>query len=269
MSLMEKFRKSLRMSLNGKEKKPMKLTDILRPYRLIEKAKEQQEEDALYEGLTFSYSMLKTIQTVHSKLDCKTAKLRRDSKNFYNCFAVSGKIPFDFQTFLSILGLCGWYIAFIEFSDENRKTETLKKNISLSTLMDKAINFTHFQLKVEAKFDTEIDRKLWPSKLYCLAPLNVKNKIEKIGLVPKSGKNLDNQPERIYFAINRANLINQMLPQLKKNDNRYNDGAILITVDTDKFPERIKLYDDINWPGDAVYTIVNIPPRTIIDIEDL
>jgi len=130
-------------------------------------------------------------------------------------------------------------------------------------------------LKAEAKFDIEIDKDkdYYPDELYCLAPFKVKHKIEKNGLIPKSGKNLDGQPDRIYLAFNKNNLITHMLPQLQAKDIRYDRGAILITVDCKRFKNsttnKIRFFNDINWPDEAVYTIVNIPPYYISDIQQM
>jgi hypothetical protein len=245
-------------------------SDILLPNRLYVKAEEQRISDELYEALTKSFSIQKTIESIHWKLKCQTQKLLKDDrKSYYNCFAINGNIEdFDFQILLDILNLCGWYIAFIRFYNKKNQIEELKKNISIDQI--KKINgATSFQLKVEAKFDVEIGRSDWKDELFCLAPLKVKAKIKKLGLVPKSGKNLDNQPDRIYLAFNKQELIRDMLPQLKRKDDRYIEGAILITVDPKNFNDKTRLFEDINWPDKAAYTLTNIPPYAITKIEDL
>lgn len=48
--------------------------EILWPYRLIRKADEARAEDALYEGLITTYSIEKTIETIHNALKCRVRK---------------------------------------------------------------------------------------------------------------------------------------------------------------------------------------------------
>lgn len=225
-------------------------------------------EDKLYEGLITSYPLQKIIETIHSKLECKTRKLRKDHKSFYNCFSIVGLTEeMNFKQLLSILNLGGWYIALANLYDGKTRVAELRKNITLSDLQNGKAS--SFEMKVEARFDIQIDRKYWPNELYCLAPSKVRNKIEKIGLVPKSGNNLDNQPERIYLGFDSEKLISEMLPQLKRKDKRYDDGVILVAIDTKKLPSNVRLFDDINWPEDAVFAIVNIPYYCIKNIKEL
>lgn len=246
-------------------------TNILIPKHLQKKTEEQKADEALYEGLIKSYPMLRTIENVHYKLKCQTQKLLKDDrKSYYNCFAINGEMnSFDFQILLDVLNKCGWYIVLIKFYNGKKQLGELKKNISIDSIKENIKEATSFSLKVEAKFDVELDRKRWPAELFCLAPLKVKDKIKKTGLVPKSGANLDNQPERIYFAINKNKLIREMLPQLKKNDVRYEEGTILMTLDTTKFNNKTRLFEDINWPDEAYYTLTNIPSYAITNITEL
>jgi hypothetical protein len=249
----------------------MKVEEILYPdYRLIQKANEQLAEDLIYEGLITSYPMLNVIELVNNKLKCQTVKLKKDNHFYYNCFAINAELNnFDVELLFKLLNQCGWYIALIKFYKNKQQVGILKKNITKDEIKQFNTTASHFSLKIEAKFDVQIDRKIWPKQLFCLAPKKVKSKILKQGLVPKSGKNLDNQPERIYLAFNKENLLKEMLPQLKRNDERYQSGTILITLDTNKLPDNVRLFDDINWPDDAVYTIVNIPKYAISDITDI
>ena len=231
-------------------------------------ANEQRAIDVLYEGLITSYPLPVIIQDLHHKLKCKTQRLRKDKSSFYNCFSISGHTKdVDFSQLLSILNLGGWFIALASLYTGKTLIKELRKNISLTDLQDDKA--TSFEMKIEAKFDTQLSKEYWPEKLYCLAPSIVKKKIEKVGLVPKAGKNLDNQPDRIYLGFDKDKLVREMLPQLRVNDRRYKEGCILTTIDASKLPSKVRLFDDINWPGDAVYTIVNIPPYCISEIEDI
>jgi hypothetical protein len=235
-------------------------------YALSIKAKRCELEDALYEGLISSYSISKVISTIHHSLDCQTKKLG-------NCFAVYGETSnFDFSKLLQILTQCGWYIAKINFLNKQKNiVSSISKDIDLYSIEAFSSEHTiYFELKVEAKFDIELEKKYWPSMLFCLAPSVVRHKIEQNGLVPKAGKNLDGQPERIYLGLDKHKLIDEMLPQLRINDKRYQtSGAILITIDCSKLPSNVRFFDDPNYSIDAVYTIVNIPAHCIHSIEEV
>lgn len=249
----------------------MKLEQLL-GNQLYYRAEESRLRNLIYEGLIKSYPMHSVIAFIKSAFNINCSTLRKDKQKLYNCFALDAKIEqIDFDKLLVALNRDGWYIAFINLYSNKELKIKLEKNITADNI-DKAIkefNCDYFAARIEAKYDVEIERKFWPKELYCVAPFQVKNKIEKIGLVPKSGKNLDNQPERIYMGIYKDELINHMLPQLKQKDNRYKEGTILITLNTSEFPENVRLFDDINFPDGAVYTLVNIPPKCITEIKDI
>lgn len=228
------------------------------------RAKYRELEQNLYEGLIVSYPISKVLSTIH--LTPNFSKKCR-TKRWQNTFAVIGEVSdFDFKRLLQILSQCGWFIAKMRFTDnDNHTTSTLDKDINLQSIMSSVDKESvYFELKAEAKYDIELERDHWPKLLYCLAPYEVRDKISKIGLVPKAGKNVDGQPERIYLGLDKDLLIKEMLPQLQ-----HKNGTILITCNTSKFPRHVRLFDDPNYSIDVVYSVVNLPPICISSIEEI
>ncbi len=107
-------------------------------------------------------------------------------------------------------------------------------------------------LYLEAIYDMEISPI--PYILYHVSPKNFKEKIEKIGLIPKSGSKLSNHPARIYLTDNL---------NLAKNfgNSQLNSDFIICQINTDGLD--MKLYSDVNLRSNGYYTLSNIPPSNI------
>lgn len=231
-------------------------------------------EDIIYEGLIKSYPIEAIIKAVYSQIQPNRRIVAEyiDKDKLFNSFTLIIEKNFsqiDIESILHSGEVYGWVIPIILFCNkDNQKLIQLSKNDITKINFIEAItdNVDNIRIKFEAKFDVELEKKNWPEQLFCLAPKNVKAKIEKIGLVPKAGKNIDHNQSRIYFAFDKFDLLNEMLPQLKRYNPSYKDGYVLITLDTSKFLSNVRLFQDINWPRKAVYTLVNIPQKSFIDI---
>ena len=241
--------------------------------------KENELLNKLYEGLILSYNLKTIIQMIVCGFKCKVTTKHKSLNELCNFFAITIYVKdFNYDKLLAQLTKAGWFIAEMQFFNNAELLHKLTKNITKETVTKAIENkaITILAMRFEPKFDTEIEREKLPDKLYCIAPNSVKAKIEKNGLIPKSGKNLDNHPERIYLALDKDKLISEMLPQLKLKDTRYSHhydnskvGTILITINTNIIPDHVRFFDDVHWTADAVYTVVNIPPQCIEKIEEI
>lgn len=235
------------------------LFDITKPFDPHQQSLLFDAQNEIYEGLIKSYP----IDSIISWFSIQKLKV---IKTHYNFFVVECKRDeIDPKEILRMVNTHGWFISLIQFDYD--ATKVINKNINEESF--NTYNADNLSLKIEAKFDIELSKTKFPKELYCLAPLQVKDKIAKIGLVPKSGKNVDNQPPRIYLSKYRDALINEMLPQLQNKDERYLKGAILITLNTQQFPDNVRLFIDENWKNRAYYAIVNIPRNCISHIEEI
>lgn len=117
----------------------------------------------------------------------------------------------------------------------------------------------------EAKYDLEVDKI---DILYHLTIQEYKNKISKIGIVPKSKNKLSRHLDRIYLCKNVDDcyfLINKMNVHYS-NKNNINSKWIIYKIDNLEL--NLKLYKDPNYKN-GYYCVDNIHPKylTIYDLE--
>jgi hypothetical protein len=253
--------------------------DIL-PGSYIIASEFEYEQNLIYESLIKSYPIESIIAAVHSSTypNGRIAAEYIDDTQLFNSFTLIIEIknnqPIDVNDLLHSAKVYGWVIPIILFFNEvgNKLAMLSKKDITQSKVeevFEQYTDISQVKLKFEAKYDVELEKKRWPSELYCIAPITVKHKIERNGLVPKAGRNVDHELDRIYFAFNKEDLINDMLPQLKRNNASYQKGTLLITIDTSKLPGNVRLFQDVNWPGQAVFTLVNVPQTCFKNVETM
>ena len=107
-------------------------------------------------------------------------------------------------------------------------------------------------LYLEPKYDIEISQI--PDILYHASPLKFKDKIFKIGFIPKTGNKLSNHPDRIYLTDDLKTAI-YFGENIKKEQG---DGYCIWRIDGKSLSN---LYSDINLRNNGYYTLSNIPPK--------
>lgn len=141
-------------------------------------------------------------------------------------------------------------------------------------------------LQYEPKFDINIAT---PEKIYHLTKQNKLEKIKKNGLTPRSSEDFFNFKDRIYFSINKNSLRNfaKQKKQIELNNIYEKERALKYKSKEQKEKEleqvgkfsiltikpnwgRVSTYffKDPNF-FDGYYTKENIPPLSIINIENL
>lgn len=151
----------------------------------------------------------------------------------------------------------GWYPAFIFFNNgEGNKYSRVEKYIR---------NYNNFRVRYEAKYDEQIDIS-GNSGLYHVTSDVHWNKIERLGLTPKSQGKLANHPSRIYLlqSYNMSEII-EIATQLiiTYENNHLIKNAYILRIDPIKLKTH-KFYEDPNYHmSQAVYTYQNIPPVAI------
>lgn len=111
---------------------------------------------------------------------------------------------------------------------------------------------------IEPKFDYMVDI---PKILYHCTPLKFKEKIQKIGLSPKSGNKLSNHPNRIYLTNSLDSCVKFGEYLLNSDSNQhYKSGYCIFIVQGEGID---KLYSDINWRLGGFYTLNNIDKKYI------
>lgn len=106
-------------------------------------------------------------------------------------------------------------------------------------------------LYLEPIYDIEIDKI--PDVLYHTSPLKFKDKILKIGFIPKTGNKLSKHPDRIYLTDNLETAF-----YFGENIKKENYGYCIWKIKGECISN---LYSDINLRKFGYYTINNIPPK--------
>jgi hypothetical protein len=133
-------------------------------------------------------------------------------------------------------------------------------------LIDNQDYIKEIKICYEAKYDLLIGKV---DTLYHLTIQQYKEKISKIGLVPKSKSKLSRHLDRIYLCENPNhcyNLINQMKIHYFNRKN-VNTKWIIYKIDSSEL--NIKLYKDPNY-NNGYYCVDNIHPKylSIFDLEN-
>lgn len=209
-------------------------------------------DDHLYEGLISSASPWTVINYLtHSFPTIKVTHQQNSNNNtvviFVNVYAG------DSQTLRGVskrADTLGWFPS--TYADLDTNTFVKYHPVKILDVYDRSKRGVtiHF----EAKYDVEATV---PERLYHATPLKYKDKISKIGLVPRSHSKLTTHPERIYFADNQRNLVDVLIPHMVERA-RHDTWAIFEARLRDATP-KIRLFHDPLYPH-GYYTLQNIAP---------
>lgn len=224
------------------------------------------EETSLNEGLLMTYPADKVVRYIQKKynLDDDSVELHIDDGEY---ILVSKNLDEKmFDNVESILKLGGYYQA-----DENIDDYYTYEKIYEENIFDKLKQSGEIQY------------------FYHLTPSINDNKIQKIGLIPRSRNYRFKYPDRIYLLSNGdpkflhnmcatlyqpifLNMINQVLKkEIKREilDKKRIKEYSVYRIDFSKV-ENIKLYKDSNVRGfDSYFTMDNIRPEWIEKIDEI
>lgn len=164
-----------------------------------------------------------------------------------------------FLDFMKLMNNLGWFSSWIVNGGYKYSEKAALNYIRM---------YSEVHLVFEAKFDLAVsldDKRIKNNKLYHVTLSAHVPKIKKIGLVPKAHTKIADHPDRVYLALTEraAFDMSTMFSRISK------DALTLLTIDTDNFPDFIKLYSDPNYFKLGVYTLNNIPPHCIVDYKEL
>ena len=188
---------------------------------------------AIKEGLIFSYPIDKTISIIKKKFPKFDIMLGDDGDIFIEC-----QPPDKLSEYLPLITNLGYFISNVTLDGKNW----------CSDFDNEAKPIAFF---IEPKYDLEVTNNF--DKLYHVSPLKFKNKIQRIGLVPKSMNKISKHPDRIYLMndITRANEFGSYL--LLKGE-----PYCIWEIDVKCISA---IYSDINMRDNGFYTLSNISFR--------
>ena len=224
---------------------------------LLELYKEEYDLN-LREGEIKTIELGKTISILQKKYN-GILGVRGNKVNNDFIVKITKKIDTSkFDDFIRDANNLGWFPSFIKCNSFSGKYSKKSAHYYIEDGDPIELNF-------EAKYDIVVEKH--PEILYHIAPTKNSDKIEKIGLVPKSRSKTSYHPERVYLASSKDAalvLVNQFVHRTGIRD------WTLFSIDTSKIPgDYLKLYKDPNYKEKGFYTLNNIPPVVIKRVEDI
>jgi hypothetical protein len=235
------------------------------------------KEQVITEMLNSSIDKYLLIKLINKKFNVVDLSLNGDDEFELNInYGVYSNVLInDINNELLKLGYFISYCSFYKFTndvgvDNCKFSELGNFNISDDT---KFIIF-----KVEPKYDVEVDvsnfKYLYHITFDCyyeskLNTIKLGNKIQDVGLTPKTKSKLSNHPERVYLLTDKDSIIglaNALYRKTKSDIKKYIKKIYILKIDTTKI-SNIKFYNDPNME-DAVWTFQNIPPL-FIEVDEL
>ena len=229
-----------------------------------------REVKILHEGLIYSQSAEKTVSLLgkYFKIVGQTSynfiEITTDNTIIIDLTPIAHNVD-NIRSLLLTINNLGWFVSLIYYKkllNPRIKDEKYSEEKLLEFIKNK--NYTNLYIVLEAKFDRELDVGEIPEKLYHLSYQKHFNKIKEKGLIPKTKNKLSTHPERIFLALNIES-VNKLYGQFKTKE--PNETFTIWEIEIDKVPQ-LKLFDDPNYKGKGVYTLMNIPPNAIKIIKE-
>lgn len=225
----------------------------------------------LREGLIKTYSIGSTIEHLNNFVRKNRnifARVKLNKPNVVEIIINNNIEKTDYNDVLSIMNSYGWYpslYVFIKSKEDfdNRNYDILKYSKKELDNIIQQKEFYQIFIQFEAKYDLEITDRL-PKELYHITDESYLEKIKKIGLTPKTKSKLTNHPDRIYMGVDKNKIKN--LLKLKGFSDFKN--PILITIDT-KLTNGLRIFEDPNYAGIGIYSYQNIPPKALVNFEEV
>jgi len=229
------------------------------PILLSDLIKQHLDEKSLNEGLETSYPADFIVDYLNKQLSSGKFSIGNKIRDNFEKKNPKGIIwhtnspsTEKLERIETQLKLFGWYFSsFTQLSinpTSNRFSDYPKEEIK------DVVDFI-----IEPKYDIELSYQDLSSVMYHVIPNQNKEKIEKIGLIPKTKEKVSNHPDRIYFSPKKSDI--DVLLKTKKftEDNKifsifqFNCHDFL-----KKHPNR-KFMIDPNFKN-SIYSVDNISP---------
>jgi hypothetical protein len=223
------------------------------------------EEIKLYEGLIYTHSLGNTIHMINYWMNNNSNKFYaypKGSTNSHIGVDIERVNKKEYDTFLLLINNLGYFPSIYVVELVSGYKEQNKYNYN--EIIDLINNDKSFQIILEAKYDIEIsdDQITKLEKLYHASSLKNKEKILKMGLVPKSKEKKSKHPERIYLGYTLDNVM--MLIRAPGFSN-FEPEMVIYEIDMKSLNNnrKIRFFNDPNFSNLGCYTYENIPPQYI------
>ena len=212
-------------------------------------------KDKLNESLIQTYPIDKTVKYIRNYFNLKEDMVV-PIKNEDGIYIVVYMPNFgdNLEYMLKAMQFCGYYLA-------SPRKELVEKD-----------KWVELQFEPVHVVDNSQQIRKEERVLYHLTPSYNEGKIKNYGFIPKSKNSKFDYPDRIYLirgCASREEIFNIGQQLYKNNKSERNNGLYtLYTIDLDKLPKNIRLFNDQNYSY-GVYTTDNINIDAIIKKEKL
>lgn len=188
---------------------------------------------AIVEGLIHTHPIDKSVNILKRRFPELIIEVENDGEIY-----IENQPPQKLEKYLPIITNLGYFISLITFDGDSWIKEYASESCPVAFYL-------------EPKYDLKV---IVPETLYHTSPIKFKDKISKIGFIPKTGNKKSNHPDRIYLTDNLKTAVS--FGENIKNETK--DGYCIYKVDG-KYINN--LYSDINLRSGGFYTLQNIKPN--------
>jgi hypothetical protein len=187
---------------------------------------------AIAEGLIFTHPIDKSINILKKRFPELTIEIENDGEIY-----IENQPPQKIEKYLPLITNLGYFISLTTFDGNNWIKEYDYDSCPIAFFL-------------EPKYDLKVSV---PEILYHASPIKFKDKISKIGFIPKTGNKKSNHPDRIYLTDN-LNIAISFGENIKTETKK---GYCIYKIDGKCIDN---LYSDINLRESGFYTLQNIDP---------
>lgn len=216
----------------------------------------------LYEGLIMNYPIDKTINYVKKLFNIPDDSIRESEGAIMITIIVPKQNNMTtLNKLIRAMQLCGYFLSV--------------------SMMDAIKNLGGLEttLQFEEKYDQKMKNEILKDEKELLHITQSKNvdKIKSIGLTPSSINKLFDYPERIYLlkgSIPHEDIINlaempATIYNLHNENGKIDYDYSVLHLDLSRIPDTVRLFPDLDYESYGLYTIDNIPPSAITNINTL
>lgn len=190
----------------------------------------------LTEGLIFTHPIVKSINILKKRFPELSIKNDTDGEIY-----IENQPPQRLEKYLPLITNLGYFISLITINGNDWIKEFDNETCPIAFYL-------------EPKYDLKV---LVPETLYHSSPIKFKDKISKIGFIPKTGNKISNHPERIYLTDD----LNTAIAFGENIKNKTKSGYCIYKIDGECIDN---LYSDINLRSGGFYTLQNISPNHFV-----